>query len=194
MVHKESADFVIEPRVSSFTRTSFLSPLPPPQLHMASSGRVGRLISLANQAIKSCTSEKTYDHIIRSVRITNFAEDASRMTAELTVAQEHLNRAGTIHGGCTTTLIDELTGFNFLAHRGDFETDPSTSVQLEVKFLTPAVEGDVIEIHSTVVKAGKRLYFLKADLYNRSKEDKIIATGQHILSIDPKAPPPKGIN
>ena len=161
---------------------------------MAGSGRASRLVALANQAIKNLTTEQTYDHPIRKIRITDFSDDGSKMTAEFVVAKENLNRMGTLHGGCTTTIIDELTGFNMMAHRGDLDNDPSTSVQLEVKFLTPAMEGDLVEVRSSVVKAGKRLYFLKADLYNRSKQDQIVAAGQHIVSIDPKGPPPKGIN
>lgn len=148
------------------------------------SDKIRKMITIANQGLKLVTSDGTFNSVLNGMKITGFTEDATKMTSEMVVKHEHLNRQGTLHGGCITTIVDVMTGMNFLAHQGMITY--ALSVQLDVKFLTPALEGDLIEIHSSVVKPGKSLYFLRADLLNKTRDSKIVACGTHIMSINPK--------
>lgn len=154
---------------------------------MASSSKIAKMVSLANQGLKIITTDGRFNSVLKNARITDFTEDGIKMTSEMQVLHEHLNRQGTLHGGCITTIVDLMTGMNFLAHQGTITY--ALSVQLDVKFFTPALEGDLIEIHSSVIKPGKRLYFLQADLLNKTRENKLIARGNHIMSINPKETP-----
>ena len=51
-----------------------------------------------------------------------------KVTCELTVEQEHLNRGGTMHGGMTATLVDEVTTLAVLMN----EKPPGVSVDLSI--------------------------------------------------------------
>lgn len=144
-----------------------------------------KLVGLANQALKIIASDGSFTSIMKTATITNFTDDGSRMKSELVISKEHLNPQGTFSGGAITTFIDFMTGLNYMGNRGDLVSFPVLSVQLEVKFMSPALEGDLVKCDSFVLKSGKRLVFMSAELYNATRNNKVVATGQHILSIDP---------
>lgn len=50
--------------------------------------------------------------------------------AEFTVAEEHLNHGGFLHGGFTTTVIDCVTTYALMTHKID--PAPGVSVDLHV--------------------------------------------------------------
>lgn len=154
---------------------------------MALASKTANLVALANAAVKKLTFDIGFNHALRHIRVVSFSEDVTRMTAEMKLTKEHLNKLGTLHGGCATTIIDELTFLNYALHRGHLRKEHSLSVRLEVNFMTTAKEGDLIEINSQLVKVGKRLAFVSAEITNKSKDNKVVAIGQQIISIDPKA-------
>lgn len=160
---------------------------------MAVSTKTSKIISAANVAYKKVTSQALHNSNLKDIQITSFSDDLTSMTAELKLARQHLNKNGTLHGGCATTIIDELTFVNLAFYRG-IETVAATSshsgaasVKIDVNFMSPAREGDVIEINSRLVKVGKRLVFVSAEILNKSKNNQIVASGQQVISIDPKS-------
>ena len=146
-----------------------------------------KLLSLTNNALKIIASDGSFNSWMDGAKVTHFSDDTYRMKGELVVSKKHLNPQGTFSGGAITTFIDILTSTHLMAHRGDLVTFPILSVNLEVKFMSPALVGELVELNSLIVKPGKRLTFIAAELYNKSQNNKILAVGQHTLSIDPKA-------
>ena len=151
---------------------------------MAGGPNVAKLLATANKLILHVLDKGHFHPSIQGVTVIDIAEDATRMTSQIKVLNEHLNRQGTLHGGCTASVVDLVTVANFMAHQSTQSLAPS--VQLDVKFFAPALEGDLIEIHSSIIKPGKTLYFLQADLFNKTRDNKLIARGSNIISISTK--------
>lgn len=50
--------------------------------------------------------------------------------AEFTVTEEHTNSAGSLHGGCTATLIDSISSFALMTDK--INNLPGVSVDLNI--------------------------------------------------------------
>ena len=80
----------------------------------------------------------------------------------LRLARRHLNVAGSAHGGLLATLADSALGRAIHASI-DGEGRPAT-VSLTTDFLGPGAEGDWIEAHTEVERAGGNLAFADCSL------------------------------
>jgi uncharacterized protein (TIGR00369 family) len=79
--------------------------------------------------------------------------------------------SGILHGGVTATLIDTAMAF---AMRTLIPMDQNTAtIDLTVHYLRPHIEG-TIECTAKVVRAGKRIFTISADVFGA--EGKLIAT------------------
>jgi len=79
--------------------------------------------------------------------------------------------SGILHGGVTATLIDTAMAF---AMRTLVPPDQQTAtIDLTVHYLRPHIEG-TIECRARVVRAGKRIFTISADVFG--SEGKLIAT------------------
>ena len=86
------------------------------------------------------------------------AEDG-RARLEFDAAEEHLNPAGTVHGGVLATLLDTAMG---LAVRSTRDDVPATS-QLTVTFLRPGKVGRLV-VTGRVGKQGEHLVVCDGDV------------------------------
>lgn len=78
---------------------------------------------------------------------------------------------GLLHGGATASLIDTATAFAVVATIG--RADKATTVDLTVHYLRPVIDETTI-CTATVVRAGKRLITVSAEVHN--EHGKLIAT------------------
>ncbi len=86
--------------------------------------------------------------------------------------QEKLRQPyGLLHGGATASLIDTATAFAVITSIGTDEK--ATTVDLTVQYLRPVTDGKVV-CTAKVVRAGKRLIFLSAEVVN--EQGKLVAT------------------
>lgn len=97
---------------------------------------------------------------------------------EFTVEKEHLNRDGTMHGGFTGTIVDNVTSYAMIS-KG---THPGVTANLSVSYITPASLGDVLEIEANTVRAGKKMAYLDL-VIRRKSDDRIIAKGGQVKYI-----------
>uniref|UniRef100_A0A1B0AI39 Thioesterase domain-containing protein n=1 Tax=Glossina pallidipes TaxID=7398 RepID=A0A1B0AI39_GLOPL len=111
------------------------------------------------------------------VKITGGGD--GKCTAEFTVAVEHLNRAGGLHGGFTATLVDMVTTYALMSK----PCHPGVSVNINVNYLKPAREGDDVIIDASLLRAGKKLAFLECELRHK-KDNSLIAKGGHTKFVD----------
>src|SRR3712207_1777445 len=93
------------------------------------------------------------------------ADDGSARLA-FTARDEHLNQAGTLHGGVLATLVDTAMG---AAVRSAVEDDdvPATS-QLTVTYLRPGKPGD-LSVTARVRTRGEHLTICEADVEQDGK-------------------------
>lgn len=72
---------------------------------------------------------------------------------------------GILHGGVTATLIDTAMAFAVRTHLAP--TQPTATIDLTVHYLRPHISG-TITCTAKVVRAGKRIFTLSADVVNGS--------------------------
>lgn len=92
--------------------------------------------------------------------------EPGRCVMALPVEERHLNRAGVVHGGVLSTLIDAVA-----SHAGNFGDDPATrprsvTVSLTVQFIGQARAG-TLRIVGTRTGGGKRLFFARGEVFDR---------------------------
>ena len=87
--------------------------------------------------------------------------DEGRATVRFEATDEHLNPAGTVHGGVLATLVDTAMGqaVRSATDEGDV---PATS-QLTVTYLRPGTPG-VLEVTAQVRTRGEHLTVCEADV------------------------------
>ena len=93
------------------------------------------------------------------IRVDDTDEGGARLTLEVT--DEHLNPAGTLHGGVLATLVDTAMGqaVRTVSDEGDV---PATS-QLTVTYLRPGKPGQVA-VSASVRTRGEHLTVCEADV------------------------------
>ena len=96
------------------------------------------------------------------LRTTDAADGRARM--EFDAREEHLNPAGTVHGGVLATLLDTAMG---LAVRSTRDDVPAAS-QLTVTFLRPGRVGRMA-VTGRVGKQGEHLVVCDADVEQDGK-------------------------
>jgi uncharacterized protein (TIGR00369 family) len=87
--------------------------------------------------------------------------DDGAATLAFEVRDEHLNPAGTLHGGVVATLVDTAMGQAVRTTTGDGEV-PATS-QLTVTYLRPGTTGR-LEVRGRVRTRGAHLTVCEADV------------------------------
>ncbi len=93
------------------------------------------------------------------------ADDGSaRISFEAT--DEHLNPAGTLHGGVLATLVD--TAMGLAVFRGD---NAPVTIEMKVTYLEPAKPG-VLLVEALVRKRGRRITIVEAEI---TQDDELVA-------------------
>jgi uncharacterized protein (TIGR00369 family) len=87
--------------------------------------------------------------------------DDGRAHLRFEAGEEHLNPAGTVHGGVLATLVDTAMGLAVRSATGD-EDVPATS-QLTVTYLRPGKPG-ALEVSAQVRTRGEHLTVCDADV------------------------------
>ncbi|KAJ1365785.1 hypothetical protein KIN20_026219 [Parelaphostrongylus tenuis] len=133
----------------------------------------GKHLQTLKQYLALCMKSKNFMEFAGTVRPISASD--GRVRVEFDVEHRMTNPAGTLHGGCTATLIDMFTTCACMTTaRGQ----PGVSVDLHVTYLAAAKEGETVLLDAEVIRTGKTLAFTKADLYLKSS-NKMIATGLH---------------
>jgi uncharacterized protein (TIGR00369 family) len=98
------------------------------------------------------------------IRVADTGDGDARLTFDVT--DEHLNAAGTLHGGVLATLVDTAMGqaVRTVAGEGDL---PATS-QLTVTYLRPGTPGP-LSVTAAVRTRGEHLTVCEADVEQEGK-------------------------
>jgi uncharacterized protein (TIGR00369 family) len=100
-------------------------------------------------------------------------EDINSGTATLAVnvRRELMQNQGVVHGGAIASLIDTATAFAIISLLAPKEK--VTTVDLAISYLRPATGGRLKAV-AKVVRTGRRLFFVSADVFD--KEGTLITT------------------
>uniref|UniRef100_A0AC35U9L3 4HBT domain-containing protein n=2 Tax=Rhabditophanes sp. KR3021 TaxID=114890 RepID=A0AC35U9L3_9BILA len=109
--------------------------------------------------------------------------DEGKVRVEVDVTEELTNPFGSLHGGCSATLIDIVTTLALIAHP---KCAPGVSVDLHVSYLAGAKIGETIIVEGSVLKSGNKVAFTEGKIYNKSN-NALVASGLHTKAF----PPPK---
>ena len=93
------------------------------------------------------------------IRVDDTEDGAAQLSLEVT--EEHLNAAGTLHGGVLATLVDTAMGHAVRTVSGEGDV-PATS-QLTVTYLRPGTPGR-LDARASVRIRGEHLTVCEADV------------------------------
>ncbi|KAL1785286.1 acyl-coenzyme A thioesterase 13 [Sigmodon hispidus] len=114
-----------------------------------------------------------FDRVLEKVTLVSAAPE--KLICEMKVEEQHANKYGTLHGGLTATLIDNISTVALMCtERGV----PGVSVDMNITYMSPAKIGEEILITAHILKQGKTLAFASVDLTNKAT-GKLIAQGRH---------------
>jgi len=95
------------------------------------------------------------------------------LTFEFTVKPVMTNLAGTLHGGVTAAMMDDMIGATIitLGRRHLF-----TTINSAIDYFAPAKPGDVVTGITQVIKAGREVINVQFELWNLTKR-RLLARG-----------------
>lgn len=96
---------------------------------------------------------------------------AGTATLAVQVRKELMQNHGVVHGGAIASLIDTATAFAIISLLAP--KDKVTTVDLAISYLRPVTRGRLRAV-ATVVRAGRRLFVVSADVVDR--QGKLTAT------------------
>jgi acyl-coenzyme A thioesterase 13 len=83
------------------------------------------------------------------------------------------NPVGTLHGGVTSAIIDDIIGATMFSFD---EEHFYTTVNLVVDYFAHAREGDIVIADTSIVKKGKQMVNAQCEIWNADKT-RLIARG-----------------
>ncbi|KAL3831803.1 hypothetical protein ACJMK2_023506 [Sinanodonta woodiana] len=134
-------------------------------------------LSMLKQIVEHRTKNNGFESILKQIRVV--AGGNGTCTCEMTVTEEHQNQGGTLHGGCTATLVDAVSTWALMATD---ENVAGVSVNMDISYMKAAKVGEDIVIEAKTLKRGKRLAFLSVDIKNKS-DGSLLAQGKHTKYI-----------
>ncbi|XP_032103505.1 acyl-coenzyme A thioesterase 13 [Sapajus apella] len=125
------------------------------------------------EVLKALAKSRCFDRVLEKVTLVSAAP--GKVICEMKVEEEHTNKIGTIHGGLTATLIDNISTYALLCTERGL---PGVSVDMNITYMSPAKLGEVVVITAHVLRQGKTLAFTSVDLTSKAT-GKLIAQGRH---------------
>ncbi|BFF99637.1 acyl-coenzyme A thioesterase 13-like [Drosophila madeirensis] len=139
------------------------------------SGKRG--VDFVKQVAEYAASKGGFDRVLKMITITGGGE--GRAIGEFTVEKEHLNRQGTLHGGLTATIVDNVTTYALMSAG----SHPGVTATLNVSYMSAAKPGEVVEIDARTLRAGRKMAYLDCVL-RRKSDGRIIASGGQVKYVD----------
>jgi len=105
---------------------------------------------------------------------------ASKDTVEFqfTVRKEMTNPVGMLHGGVMAAMIDDCIGVNFFVLGLEYFYP---TINLNIEYFSGAKEGEIVSVKTKVVKQGRTIINLRADITNL--EGRVLAFATSNLAV-----------
>lgn len=122
----------------------------------------------------------SFNSVLQKVKFVD--GDVGRCVASLKVEQEHCNNYGTLHGGCTATLVDVVSTFALVGETEESLRHLGVSVNMNIDYMKAGRLGSEIIVDAQVKKRGKKLAFLDVEIRDKENND-LLAKGSHTKFI-----------
>ncbi|XP_004406545.1 PREDICTED: acyl-coenzyme A thioesterase 13 [Odobenus rosmarus divergens] len=142
---------------------------------------MSRLTQNVKELMKAMTRVPGFDRVLEKVTLVSAAP--GKVVCEMKVEDDHTNKYGTLHGGLTATLVDNVSTMALLCTEWGA---PGVSVDMNITYMSPAKIGEDIVITAHVLKQGKTLAFASVDLMNKTT-GKLVAQGRHTKHLGNQA-------
>ncbi|XP_035285265.1 acyl-coenzyme A thioesterase 13 [Anguilla rostrata] len=130
-------------------------------------------LNTLKQIMRAMVDSPGFDRVLSKVNI--LSASPGKVVCEMKVEEEHTNRAGTLHGGLTATLVDIISTTALMyTERGL----PGVSVDMNITYMNAAKVGEDVVITAQVLKQGRTLAFATVDLTSKAT-GKLLAQGRH---------------
>jgi uncharacterized protein (TIGR00369 family) len=122
------------------------------------------------------TDDEALPPIARLVGFRPVEAERGRVVLELTVAEQHHNAVGTLHGGVLCDVTDAAMGLSWATTLAEGES--FTTVELKINYLRPFWAGK-LRVIGRVVNAGRTLGLTEAEVFDEG--GKLIARASSTL-------------
>jgi uncharacterized protein (TIGR00369 family) len=99
--------------------------------------------------------------------------ERGKLSFQYTVRQDMTNPMGTLHGGVTAAICDDIIGATLFTLG---ETHFYTTVNIAIDYFLPAKEGEIIIADTMILKKGNRIVNAQCEIWNADKS-RLIARG-----------------
>lgn len=106
-----------------------------------------------------------------------------RVTCRFPVTQRVQNRNGTLHGGCTATIVDVVGTAALLT----VSVRGGVSLNINTNYLAPMPGGGTVLIDARLLRVGRSIATITVDVRDDST-GKLVAQGQHVKFISDTEP------
>lgn len=109
--------------------------------------------------------------------------EKGKVVVHLTLASQHMNSSGSLHGACSAAIVDMTGGLAVASVTGKEKT--GVSVDIHVTYQSGAVVGDLVEITARCERAGRNLAFTTIEIRKMKKGEQkvLVASGSHTKSV-----------
>ena len=128
------------------------------------------------QFMNAMKTAKNFEKIAQHFTVVTAGNGSIKCT--MPVLKEHLNGMGSLHGGCTATIIDCVSSYGFVTAD---DGKPGVSVDMSISYIGAAKLGDTITIESTGLKTKGSIRF--ADIIITNQDGKLIAKASHTKAM-----------
>jgi uncharacterized protein (TIGR00369 family) len=112
-------------------------------------------------------------------RIVAVDEQQAEVVVEFTVPQEFASFTGSVHGGATATMLDEVSSMAIFARVG-LHCFKGTAT-LTIQYLRPVMPGTVV-CRARVLREGKEIVFVECGAYD--PKGRLLAKSQATAPLD----------
>ncbi|XP_037555004.1 uncharacterized protein LOC119431597 [Dermacentor silvarum] len=131
-----------------------------------------------HQVITNALKKLTYAKYITDKVETVAATQKGVAQFELLLEKEDCDLHGTLHNGTAIALVDLYTWATACTLYD--EGTPFTSLNIQARFLAPAMLGNVIVMNSRVTHRGGRIAFVEMNILDKTTK-RILIQGTHTL-------------
>lgn len=109
--------------------------------------------------------------------------EQGKLSFQYTVRKEMMNPAGTLHGGVTAAIIDDIIGATMFSFNEDYFY---TTINNVIDYFASSKENDTIIADTVVIKKGKQIVNVQCEIWNAGKDRLIARAYSNLLKTDHK--------
>ncbi|MCD6068769.1 MAG: PaaI family thioesterase [Bacteroidetes bacterium] len=107
--------------------------------------------------------------------------ERGKLSFQYVVRKEMANPIGTLHGGVTAAIIDDIIGATMFSFNEEYFY---TTVNNVIDYFAPARESDVIIAETNILKKGRQIVNAQCEIWNEDRSRMIARTYSNLLKTN----------